>query len=128
VVTRSPVVGLLSVAMLSATTAGCARMPVEPLKLEGNLLTVDNRTAREWTHVEIWLNTYYRVTADSIPPGGHFTAPLDTFVEGFGRRFDYRRTQITALRLNAKLPDGRPLELNKEFYVGGLAGALKGIR
>jgi hypothetical protein len=125
---RSLVVGVSSIAMLLATAAGCGRVPIEPLKLEGNLLTVDNRTSREWTHVEIWLNNYYRVTADSIPPGGHFTAPLDTFVDGFSRRFDYRRAQIKALRLNANLPDGQPIELNKEFYVGGLAGALKGKR
>ena len=123
--TRVSVASLLSIAILPVTLAGCTRIPVEPLKLEGNLLIVDNRTTREWTHVEIWLNYYYRVTADSIPPGGHFTAPLDTFVEGFGRRFDWRRTQIKALRLNAKLPDGQPLELNKEFFVGGL-GALRG--
>ena len=64
----------------------------------------------------------------SIPAGGRLQVPLDAFVAGFGQRFDYRRTQITDLRLKAKLPDGTPLELKKEFTVGGLEGALGGKR
>ena len=91
--------------------AGCSSPPaVEPLKLDGNTLTVNNRTSREWTNVEIWINRYYRVTTRSIPPGGRFQAPLDVFVSGYAQRFDFRRAQIKDVRLNAKLPDGQPLE------------------
>jgi hypothetical protein len=54
--------------------------------------------------------------------------PLDAFVAGFGQRFDRRRTQVTDLRLTAKLPDGTPLEVKKEFTEGGLAGAFGGKR
>ena len=118
-------VGLLACA--AAIAADCRTIPAEPLKLEGNLLTVDNRTPQEWSHVEIWLNTYYRITAQSIPAGGRLQAPLDMFVAGLGQRFDVRRTQIHTLRLTAKLPDGKPLELNKQFEGDGLAGALRGI-
>jgi hypothetical protein len=75
--------------------------------------------------VEIWLNTYYRVTAASIPAGSRFQAPLDTFVAGFGQRFDFRRAQVHDLRLTATLPDGRALEIKKSFQAGGL-GALGG--
>jgi hypothetical protein len=92
--------------------------------LEGNLMTVENRTPRNWEHVEIWLNTYYRVTTAGIPAGGRFQAPLDTFVAGFGQRFDVRRAQIKELRLTAVEPGGRSVELKKEFAVAGL-GALK---
>ena len=107
---------------------GCTKLPIEPLKLEGNMLTVDNRSSSDWTHVEIWLNTYYRITTTSIPAGGRFQAPLDVFVAGFGQRFDFRRAQIRDLRLKATLPDGKPLELVKDFTTGGLAGALGGKR
>src|SRR2546428_764333 len=44
-----------------AVVAACSKPPQDPLTLEGNLLTVDNRSSREWTNVEIWLNTHYRV-------------------------------------------------------------------
>jgi len=115
---------IVAVAIASAA-AGCStKRPEEPLKLEGNLLTVDNRSSKEWTAVEIWLNTHYRVTTNSIPAGGRFQVPLDAFVAGFGQRFNFKRQQIVDLRLAAKLPDGTPLELKKQFEAGGLAGML----
>lgn len=119
---------ILLTTALALAMAGCSKPPVEPLKLDGNTLTVDNGSSRDWTNVEVWLNTYYRVTAASIPAGGRVQMPLDTFVAGFGQRFDFHRMQITDLRLTAKLPDGTPLELKKVFTVGGLAGAFGGKR
>jgi hypothetical protein len=116
---RALVVGLL----IAWSSAACSKPPPEPLQLDGNMLTVDNRTSTDWTNVEIWLNTYYRVTVRSIPATSRFQAPLDTFVAGYGQRFDFRRTQVKDLRLTAKLPDGRPLALQKEFQRSGL-GAL----
>jgi hypothetical protein len=117
---------ILLTAAMAIAMGGCSKPPVEPLKLDGNMLTVDNRSSRDWSHVEIWLNTYYRVTAASIPAGGRAQVPLDAFVAGFGQRFNFHRTQITDLRLTAKLPDGNPIEIKKQFTVGGLAGAFGG--
>ena len=98
----------------------CSPPPIEPLKLDGNMLTVDNRSDVEWKNVEIWLNTYYRVKTDSIPAKGRFQAPLDVFVAGFGQRFEFRRMQVKDLRLNATSADGKPVEIKKQFTVGGL--------
>ena len=92
------------------------------------MLTVDNQTKRDWAQVEIWLNTYYRVTTAEIPAGGRFQTPLDAFVAGFGQRFDFRRMQVKDLRLTAKLAAGEPFELKKQFEAAGLAGALGGKR
>ena len=118
--------GCLAIAL--AVDAGCRRIPQEPLQLERNLLTVNNTSSSDWSNVEIWLNTYYRVTTASVPAGGRFQAPLDVFVAGFGQRFDFHRAQIRDLRLTAKLPDGKPIEIKKQFEKGGLAGALGGNR
>ncbi len=96
------------------------------MTLEGNRLTVDNRTAQEWRGVEIWLNHYYRVTAPSIPAGGRFQAPLDVFVDSYARRFDFHRMQVRDLRLTAKLPDGKPLQIEKQFQAIGLERTLGG--
>ena len=104
--------------------AGCSKPAPDPLRLEGNTLTVANQTSKEWTQVEIWLNRYFRATASSIPAGGKLVAPLDRFVSGYGQSFDYRRIQITSLTLTAKLPDGTPVELKKQFIAGGIAGAM----
>ena len=117
---------LLAIASLGA--AGCTKPAGEPLQLERNMLTVSNQSSQDWTNVEVWLNTYYRVTTSSVRAGSRFQAPLDTFVAGFGQRFDFHRMQVRDLRLIAKLPDGTPFELKKRFEVGGLAGALGGLR
>jgi len=117
------------IALVALTAGGCReRPPVEPLKLDGNMLTVDNRSTTDWNSVEIWLNRNHSVRTASIPAGGRLQVPLDAFVAGFGQRFNYRRTQITDLRLKATLPDGTPLELTKAFTVGGLEGAFGGKR
>jgi len=115
---------------LAAAAAGtaCERLPDEPLKLDGNLLTVDNQSAQDWNGVEIWLNRNHSVRIPSIAAGSRLQVPLDAFVAGFGQRFDFHRMQIHDLRLTAKLPDGSPLEIKKEFAASGLAGALGGKR
>ena len=120
-------VALVVGACAAALALACYKPPPEVLTLEGNLLTVDNRTRSEWSNVEIWLNTYYRITTKSIPPGGRMQAPLDMFVAGLGQRFDFRRMQIHDLRLTAKLPDGSPIEVKKAFQGDGLKGALEGM-
>lgn len=110
--------------LAAALSAACSEPPRDPLTLDGNFLTVDNRTSQEWTHVEVWLNSSYRVTTPSIPPRGRFQAPLDVFVAGFGQRFDFHRMQVKDLRLTATLPGGEPLELKKQFQAAGVAGYL----
>jgi hypothetical protein len=128
---RAPFVRFLSCVAAAAwlAAAACSKPePVDPLQLNGGTLTVDNRTAQEWTGVEIWLNRNHSVRVASIPAGGRLQVPLDAFVAGFGQRFNYKRTQITDLRLKAKQPDGTPVEVVKQFTEGGLAGAFGGKR
>ena len=110
-------------------TSSCRTIEPEAITLERNMLTVDNRSSEDWHHVEIWLNTYYRVTKDAVPAKSRFQAPLDTFVAGYGQRFDWRRAPIRVVRLTARRADGKPLELTKQFdSAPGLAGALGGKR
>ena len=120
--------GLTVAAAVSLSSTGCYKAPEEPLKLEGNMITVSNTSDTEWTHVEIWLNRNFRMITPSIPPGKRFQASLDTFVTGFGQRFNFKRMQVKDVRLMAKLPDGKPVELTMPFYVGGLEGAFGGKR
>ena len=103
-------------------SVSCYKAPLEPLRLDGNMLTVDNQTSDEWTNVEVWINYQFRQVAKSVPAHSRFQAPLDTFVEGFGQRFDLKRIPVKDVRLKAKLPDGKPLEIVMPFTKGGLAG------
>jgi hypothetical protein len=117
---------LAIVALLALVAARCSSPPPEPLRLDGNLLTVYNATSQDWNDVRIFLNTYYRAVTPRIAAGSQFKAPLDVFVEAYGRRFELNRMQIHAVRLTATLPGGEPLVLDKPFQLGGLAAALGG--
>ena len=114
-------------ALVALVTFGCSRPPAPVFTIQRNLLTVDNRTARDWLDVEIWINHQYRITAPKIPAGSRFTTTLDVFVAGFGQRFDRRKQRIDDLRLKARQPDGTPGEGRFEDRKGGLAGALEGF-
>jgi hypothetical protein len=95
------------------------------MTLKGGMLTVDNRTRQNWANVEVWLNTHYRMQFRDIPAGGRMQAPLDFFVAGFGQHFNFNKQQVRDLRLTAKLPDGKPLEVKKTFELDGLDGVLR---
>jgi len=119
---------LLAAAIVAILAAGCSGRPPDPIQLQRSLLTVTNQSRQDWSNVEIWLNTYFRVTVPSIPAGSRFQTTLDAFVTGFGQRFNFARMQVKDLRLTAKLPDGTPVEIKKDFQASGLAGALGGKR
>jgi hypothetical protein len=110
--------------VVAAVVAGCHTVEPEPMQLERNLLTVDNRSSQDWNNVEIAVNYYYRIRTPKVAARSRFTATLDTFAAGFGQRFDWRKAQIRDLKLTATLPDGTPLELKKNFTENGLARAL----
>jgi hypothetical protein len=112
----------LAAALTAAIAAGCSKTPIDPLELDRGILTVSNTTPETWTNVEIWVNQQFRVTVPSIAAGSRFQVPLNSFVEGFGRRFEFSRMQIRDLRLIAKTSGGRPVELKKEFQKSGLGG------
>src|SRR6476661_2133858 len=115
-------------AVVAIASAACYKAPEEPIRLEGNMVTVSNVSTQEWTHVEIWINQQFRMVTPSIPPGKRFQATLDTFVTGFGHRFNFKRMQVKDVRMMAKLPAGKPMELKMPFYAGGLEGAFGGKR
>jgi hypothetical protein len=118
---------VILVSVLGALCAACGKPTIDPLKLEGNMLTITNQSSNDWRSVQIRLNTYFRVDAASLPSRGVLRVPLDTFAAGFGQRFNFHRMQIRDLRLTATLPDGTPLELTKKFEKGGLGGVLEGF-
>jgi hypothetical protein len=126
---RAPRV-LVAIAAAAALSA-CSKPAPEALTLNGSTLTIDNHSKEEWTNVEVRLNTHFRITTQSIPARGRFFSPLNYFVAGFGaggaQRFDYNRMQIRDLRLTATTPDGKRIEIKKEFEGDGLKGALAGL-
>lgn len=120
--------GLYAVVFALLLGACSASAPPEVLTLDGGKLTVNNHSAQEWRNVEIWVNNYYRAVVPSIAAGSVFQVQLDSFISGYGQRFDYRHAQIKDLRLSASRPDGERLEAKKDFQGPLLDEALGGKR
>ncbi len=100
---------LVAVVLLAA--AGCRSEPPDPIHVDRNQMTVDNRTSSDWTDVEIWVNDHYRVQAPRIEASQRFVVPMDAFVAGFGQRFDVRRQVVQGVELTARSADGRPVRI-----------------
>ncbi len=96
---------LLAVAAL-LLVAACRSEPPEPIHVDRNQMTVDNRTSSDWEDVEIWLNDHYRVQAPRIEANQRLTIPMDAFVAGFGQRFDVKRQVVKGVELTARAADG----------------------
>src|SRR5688572_5392252 len=90
-----------AILVLLVVGVSCTPEP-EPLRIEGGTLSIDNRSDADWQDVEIWLNDHYRVSVTSIPAGSRFDAPLNSFVEGFGRRFDPARQSPSGIELSVR--------------------------
>jgi len=101
----------------------CAKPPaVDPLRLDGSRLTVNNRTADTWTGVEIWINRQYRVAAPALAAGQRLDVSLDAFLDAYGNHFYYARQQIKDVHLTAKVQGGAPVDMHMDFQRSGLAG------
>ncbi len=99
------------VAALLLAAAGCRSEAPEPIHVDRNQMTVDNRTSSDWTDVEIWVNDHYRVQAPRIEASQRLTVPMDAFVAGFGQRFDVKRQVVQGVELTARGSDGQPVRL-----------------
>ena len=109
---------LPALALLAMAAGGCVDIPPDPLQLDRGILTVDNRSSEDWNDVEIWINQYYRVAVPKIAAGSRFQVPLDAFVSGYAQRFDVRHAVIKDLRLTAKQPDGKPVNIKRDTRMG----------
>ncbi len=89
---------------------GCAE-DRPAITLQQHQVTIENQTGDRWTNIEIWLNDHYRVTARELLPGGRLTVPLDTFVAGFGQRFDRRRQSPFGIEVTARTDRGREIRI-----------------
>jgi hypothetical protein len=99
-------------ALLGLTgVSGACRPAPDPIRVEGRAVVVENRSDEAWRDVEVWVNDHYRVSSPVLAARGRFVAPLDTFVAGFGQRFDGRRQRIRGIEVTARTQAGRSVRL-----------------
>jgi len=106
----------LRLCVVSAAVCGmllsvaCEERP-EPILVQHTQLTVHNQTRQEWHDIQIWVNDHYRVLVRSIAAGQRFRVPLDTFVAGWGQRFDPARQVVQGVEVTALTADGNDVTL-----------------
>lgn len=72
---------------------------------------MENRSREAWREIEVWVNGQYRVASPHLAGRGRLVAPLDTFVAGFGQRFDARRQAVRSIEVRARTAAGAPVRL-----------------
>jgi hypothetical protein len=107
--------------LLCLSLACTSKPPIDPLRLEGGRLTVNNRTPDAWNDVEIRINNQYRVVVPQILAGQRFDAPLEAFLDVYGNHFRYAHQQVKDVRLTATA-SGRPVNLTMDSPRSGLDG------
>ena len=107
--------------LLCLSLACTSKPPIDPLRLDGDRLTVNNRTPDAWNDVEIKINNQYRVVVPQILPGQRFDASLEAFLDVYGNHFRYAHQQVKDVRLRATA-NGRPVDLTMDFPRSGLNG------
>jgi hypothetical protein len=109
--------------MLCLSTTACTKPPViDPFRLEGSRLTINNQTKDNWTRVRVEINQQYRVEAREILAGQRFDVSLDAFLDAYGNHFYYRRQQIRDVHLTAAVVGGAPIDMHMDFPRTGLGG------
>lgn len=86
--------------------------PAEPVRIEGARVIVENQSRQAWTGVNVTINAYYRVRAQSIDPGGRLETPLANLETGLGQRFNPARERVMRVEVRATDASGQPVAID----------------
>src|SRR3982751_4069105 len=91
--------------------AGACSSAPAPVRMEGDIVVVENETAQEWRNVVITVNDHFRGGSPTLAPGGRLTAPLSGFQTAFGQRFDRAHQSVTKIEVSATDAGGAKVAL-----------------
>jgi hypothetical protein len=102
---------IAALAVTAAVILSACSAPRDPIVINEGVLTLENRTDREWRDVVVTVNHHYRGGTPSLAAGGRLTAPLRDFKTGFGQPYDRGRMSVFYVVVTAKEPDGKDVRL-----------------
>jgi hypothetical protein len=102
---------LLLAGVVALLAAGC-RPALDPIRLNGRTLVVENQTKQDWRNVTVTVNSYYRVAAPSLAAGAELDTGLSSLVTGFGQRFNPVREGVHTVEVRATNASGQPVALD----------------
>jgi hypothetical protein len=98
----------LAAAVLLA--AACSA-PTDPISVRDNIVTVENRSPRDWRDVVVTVNDHFRGGAERVAARGRLTAPLSQFQTGYGQRFQLNRQAVFRIEVTATDANGEAVKL-----------------
>jgi hypothetical protein len=97
--------------VLSVALAGACRTTRDAIVLDGNIITIENQTSREWRNVVVTVNDHFRGGAKTLAAGQVLTAPLSQFETAFGQRFAPARQSVLKIEVAATDAGGEAVTL-----------------
>lgn len=109
---RRAAVALVVLAAIAALSSHyCRRDEREAIRVGEGRVVVTNLTGTRWTHVDVWLNEYYRAQTQTLAPDQRLEVPLKVFVNGYGQRFQPHLQQASGVELTARGENGEQIRL-----------------
>jgi type IV pilus biogenesis protein CpaD/CtpE len=102
---------LAAAVFVAAASAAACRRPSDPIGIENQTITIENRTRQDWRGVTVTVNDHFRGGAPVLAAGSRLTAPLSQFQTGFGQRYDIQRQAVFKIEVTATDSDGAPVKL-----------------
>src|SRR4051812_48670286 len=100
-----------TLAFAAALLAGACSSARAPVRMEGDIVVVENQTSQVWSKVIITVNDHFRGGSPTLAPGGRLTAPLSGFQTAFGQRFDRAHQSVNKIEVAAVDAAGAPVAL-----------------
>ena len=96
----------------------CTPRP-DPIRIQENLVIIQNQTSRDWRNVIITVNDHFRGGTPLLAAGAQLTAPLSQFQTAFGQRYDFSRQHVFKIEVAGTDSSGEAVRLQLETGVKG---------
>ena len=90
---------------------------LDPIRIQENLVIIQNQTSRDWRNVVITVNDHFRGGTPLLAAGAQLTAPLSQFQTAYGQRYDFSRQHVFKIEVAGTDSNGEAVQLRLETGV-----------
>jgi hypothetical protein len=113
----------IALGMLLLAPACAPRL--DPIRIQENLVIIQNQTSRDWRNVIITVNDHFRGGTPLLAAGAQLTAPLSQFQTAYGQRYDIARQTVFKVEVTATDSSGESVNVEFDPKKRGLAESLR---
>ncbi len=94
----------------------CTPRP-DPIRIQENVVIIQNQTSRDWRNVIITVNDHFRGGTPLLAAGAQLIAPLSQFQTAYGQRYDFSRQHVFKIDVTAADSSGEAVQLHLDTGV-----------